>query len=214
MVESNISHWLQGDMFDSTMNYDFRKHCGLFFAQGSVDAEDFAGRVADMLMRYRLQMVPAQLNLLDSHDVGRFLSQCGGDPGKYRLAVLFQMSFVGMPTVFYGDELGIEGVLEEEYRKPMPWEGGDSALRDFFRRAIAMRRELPPLRRGNFRILSAEPGSRFLAFSRTFQGQSVTVCLNAGGTPVELPQRGKRIYWAEKWSEGRLAPWGFAVFVD
>jgi Glycosidases len=99
-------HWLQGDMFDSTMNYDFRKHCNLFFAEQSIDASDFAGRITDMLMRYRMQMTPAQMNLLDSHDVSRFLSLCGGDMRRYRLAILFMMTFVGMPTVFYGDELG------------------------------------------------------------------------------------------------------------
>ena len=71
--------WLQGDMFDSTMNYDFRKHCCAFFAEKRIDAAAFSGRITDMLMRYRLQMLPAQLNLLDSHDVSRFLSLCGGD---------------------------------------------------------------------------------------------------------------------------------------
>ena len=79
-------------------------------------------------MRYRLQMLPAQLNLLDSHDVSRFLSLCGGDTASYRLAFLFMMCFVGMPTIFYGDELGVQGMQEEEYRAPMPWKGGDLAL--------------------------------------------------------------------------------------
>lgn len=74
-----------------------------------------------MLMRYRMQMTPAQMNLLDSHDVSRFLSLCGGDMRRYRLTILFMMTFVGMPTVFYGDELGVQGLSEEEYRCPMPW---------------------------------------------------------------------------------------------
>lgn len=107
-------------------------------------------------MRYRLQMLPAQLNLLDSHDVSRFLSLCGGDTASYRLAILFMMCFVGMPTIFYGDELGVQGMQEEEYRAPMPWKGGDLALLGFFRKAIAMRHALSPLREGSFQILSAE----------------------------------------------------------
>lgn len=213
-VWESAGHWLRGDMFDSTMNYDFRKHCGLFFAQGSIDAQDFAGRVTNMLMRYRCQMVPAQLNLLDSHDVGRFLSLCGEDREKYRLAILFLMSFAGMPTIFYGDELGISGVTEEAYRRAMPWTDGDWTLRDFFRQAIAMRRTFLPLRRGDFRMVSAEPGSRFLAFSRSFQGQTVTVCLNPGEVSVRLQAMGKTLYWSEKWSDHMLAPYGFAVFVD
>lgn len=106
-VWESAGHWLQGDMFDSAMNYDFRKHCNLFFAEGAIDAADFSGRVTNMRMRYRVQTVPAQLNLLDSHDVSRFLSLCNGDTTRYKLAILFMMTFVGMPTVFYGDELGI-----------------------------------------------------------------------------------------------------------
>lgn len=112
-VWESAGHWLQGNMFDSAMNYDFFKHCDLFFAEQSIDAADFAGRITNMLMRYRVQIITAQLNLLDSHDVSRFLSLCNGDTTKYKLAMIFMMTFVGVPTVFYGDELGIQGILEE-----------------------------------------------------------------------------------------------------
>ena len=211
-VWESANHWLNGDMFDSAMNYDFRKHCNRFFAERSIDGADFAGRITNMLMRYRVQTVPAQLNLLDSHDVSRFLSLCGGDTGRYKLAILFMMTFVGMPTVFYGDELGIQGVLEEEYRRPMLWNGGDRELRDFFQKAIAMRRALAPLRRGDFRMVFAEPGSGLVVFTRRLDGDTVTVCINNGPGEAELPAiKGER-YWAEGMREGFLLSGGFAVF--
>lgn len=213
-VWESAGHWLCGDMFDSTMNYDFRKHCELFFAQGRIDAAEFGGRVAGMLTRYRHQMVPAQLNLLDSHDVGRFLSLCGGRIEKYRLAVLFMMSFIGMPAIFYGDELGMDGVLEEEYRRPMPWNAGNELLHAFFKRAIEMRRLLPALRRGDFRIGSADAGSGMLVFSRRYGAQTVTVALNAGPAPACLPPIAGQIYWAEGLTENAVSPYGFAVIVD
>lgn len=75
-----------------------------------------------MRMRYREQSVFAQMNLLDSHDVSRFSSLCGGDEEAYELAVLFLMTFPGMPSVFYGDELGVTGLCEDDYRQAMPWE--------------------------------------------------------------------------------------------
>lgn len=212
-VWESAGHWLQGDLFDSTMNYDFRKHCTLFFAEKSIDSADFSGRITNMLVRYRPQMLPAQLNLLDSHDVSRFLSVCGGDVRRLRLAALFLFCFVGMPTVFYGDELGIRGVSEEEYRAPMPWNGGDADLLAFYRRAIAMRSELLPLRRGDFRVLSAEPGSRMLMFRRRFRGQFVTVCLHAGTAAVPLPPVDGECYWAEGLREGTLDADGFAVLI-
>ena len=213
-VWESAGHWLQGDMFDSTMNYDFRKHCQLFFASRTIDAADFAGRLSHMLMRYRLQMTPAQLNLLDSHDVSRFLSLCGGDTVVYRLAVLLMMTFVGMPTVFYGDELGAQGTTEEEYRQPMPWQGGDMALHDFFRRAIAMRHQLAALRRGDLRIVQAEPGSGFLAFCRRSRGQRVTVCINRDLTSAALPDIAGRLYWVEGMLENRRLGQGFAIYID
>ncbi len=54
-VWGDARHWLGGDMLDSAMNYDFRNHCRHFFAEGSIDARTFAGRCADMLMRYKRQ---------------------------------------------------------------------------------------------------------------------------------------------------------------
>ena len=210
-VWETARHWLDGDMFDSTMNYDFRRHCRRFFAEGDLDAYGFAARCSDMLMRYKLQMTGVQMNLLDSHDVSRFLSVCGGDKRRYRLAVLFLMTFVGMPMLFYGDELGIEGVAELDYRSPMPWGGGDTQLSDFVRRAIALRHERSELRHGDFRVISARPGSGLLAFERRCGGKAVAVCLNAAGTSTQAPVCGETL-WADGLDGGVLAPWGFAVF--
>ena len=210
-VWESAGHWLRGDMFDSTMNYDFRKHCRAFFAEKRIDAAEFSGRVTDMLMRYRLQMLPAQLNLLDSHDVSRFLSLCGGDTAGYRLAVLFMMCFVGMPTVFYGDELGVQGIREEEYRAPMPWETGNLSLLAFFRKAIAMRHALAPLREGDFRVLSAETGSRVFCFRRSFGEDAVTVTVNAGDAPADIPVSAEKLYWAEGLEDNTLSSGGFAI---
>ena len=121
------------------------------------------------------------------------------------------MCFVGMPTVFYGDELGVQGLREEEYRAPMPWSGGDLALLGFFRKAIAMRHELPALREGDFQMLSADEGSRVLRFRRSTPMCSVTVSVNAGTTDAAIPAQEGKPYWAEGFRDGILAPGGFLV---
>ena len=208
-VWESAGHWLDGSMFDSAMNYDFRKHCRRFFAEGSIDAEAFSARVTDMLMRYRRQITAAQLNLLDSHDVSRFLSLCGGDWRRYKLAVLFMLCFVGMPTVFYGDELGVQGVLEKDYRAPMPWEGGDGELWEFFRKAICLRKENIALRRGSYRLLEAR--EQLLVFERSLGEEKITVALNAGEKEQRLPAAG-RVLLEEGWENGRLSGFGFVVF--
>ena len=114
--------WLNGDMFDSTMNYDFRKNCRDFFALRKISAEEFHDRIVKMLLRYRTGTLRGQLNLLDSHDVNRFLSYCEGDLRRFRLAEVFLFTSPGIPCVFYGDELGMDGSSETTLRGPMPWE--------------------------------------------------------------------------------------------
>ena len=207
-VWESAGHWLDGTMFDSAMNYDFRKHCRRFFAEGSMSAEEFSGRIADMLMRYRRQITPAQLNLLDSHDVSRFLSLCGGDTRRYKLAIIFMMCFVGMPTVFYGDELGITGVLEKDYRASMPWGGGNGELASFFREVITLRRKHIALRRGKYVLSQAE--DKLLVFERRHETETILIAINAGDRPTVLGREGE-ILNARSYDGNTIAPFGWAV---
>ena len=212
-VWESAGHWLDGSMFDSAMNYELRRHCRRFFAEMSEDAYTFSGRCTDMLMRYRKQLVAAQLGVLDSHDVSRFLSLCGGDERRHRLAVLFQMCFPGMPSVFYGDELGVAGVLEADYRSPMPWQGGDAESLAFYKRAIALRRTLAPLQRGEFRALDARRGSGLFAFAREYGGERVNVALNCSERAENFAPAGE-LLWSEGLAGGKIGPYGFAVSIE
>ena len=212
-VWESAGHWLDGSMFDSCMNYELRRHCRRFFAEMSEDAYTFSGRCTDMLVRYRKQLVAAQLGVLDSHDVSRFLSLCGGNERRHRLTVLFQMCFPGMPSVFYGDELGITGVLEADYRSPMPWQGGNAESLAFYKRAIALRRTLAPLQRGEFRTLSAERGSGLFAFAREYEGERVNVALNCSERTENFAPAGEML-WSEGLIGGKIEPYGFAVSIE
>lgn len=178
-VWESANHWLDGKIFDSTMNYDFRKHCRRFFAEETIDARSFDARVTDMRMRYRMQTCYAQLNVLDSHDVSRFLSLCKEDKKKYMLAVVFQMCFPGMPSIFYGDEQGLCGVLEDEYRQPMEWNKRDG-LYDFFKEIISIRRKNPALCEGSYKTVKAEAGSRLYVFDRISDDEQIRIFLNMG----------------------------------
>ncbi len=177
-VWETANHWLDGKIFDSAMNYDFRKHCKRFFAEQSIDAKEFANRTVDMYMRYRKQTTFAQLNVLDSHDVSRFLSVCGGDREKYRLAVVFQMTFPGMPSVFYGDEQGIEGVLESDYRSPMKWQDTDEEMFSFFKELIHLRYSQEILRRGDFRVLQPDALGMIFVYERFMADDVIRVVMN------------------------------------
>lgn len=185
-VWESAQHWLDGSLFDSTMNYDFRKHSRRFFAERSIDASEFDARVTHMLMRYRKNMVFGQLNLLDSHDVSRFLSLCGGDRRRYKLAILFMMTFVGMPTIFYGDEQGIEGVLEAEYRKAMAWDAHDG-LHCYFKALIQVRKSSDALKYGTFETIFAAAAQHTYIYKRVYGQEEVIVAINMSYKSVVLP---------------------------
>ena len=165
-----------------------------------------------MRIRYRRQSVFAQMNLLDSHDVSRFLSLCGKGRGAYELAVLFLMTFPGMPSIFYGDELGVEGVLEDEYRQAMPW-GREDTLLSFYREAIRLRNGEKALRQGSFRTVSAEKGSRLYVYERRLPEESVLVAMNMEENDAALMPEWLegRILWQRGLRSERLGSRGFAV---
>lgn len=140
-VWENAQQWLKGDMLDSTMNYDFRKHCRRFFADGEIRAGQFAAVMTDMQLRYPIQMTRGQLNLLDSHDVSRFLSLCGEDRDRWRQALLYLCMAPGVPGIFCGDEMEITGFREPEYRKAMPWREEHKETQAFVKALLRIRRD-------------------------------------------------------------------------
>ena len=215
-VWETAQHWLNGDIFDSTMNYDFRKHCRRFFAEQSIDAAEFDARVSNMRMRYKLPVLYAQLNLLDSHDVSRFYSLCEKDPARMQLAVLFQMTFTGIPSVFYGDERGIYGLQEAEYRHEMTWSQEPPALADFYKKAMHLRTEHPALCRGSYHTVKAEKENGLYGYERTDEKEKITVFLNNQSAAAEIPPMNGKILWQQGYEEknNSLAPMGFAVFTQ
>ena len=209
-VWENAAHFLGGDMLDSAMNYDFRRYCRRFFAEQTVDAETFDTNVSTLLLRYNENALFAQLNLLDSHDVSRFLSLCGGKTERMELAVLLQMTFPGMPCVFYGDEKGLCGESEPEYRRPMEWDAS-SPLEEVYRRMIALRKTHPALRYGSFHTELACGG--VYRYSRVWSGTKITVAMNLGAEPVKAEKRGTLLL---KKGENRdiIGAWEYEVWEE
>lgn len=187
-VWENAAHYLNGDMLDSAMNYDFRRYCRRFFAEETVRAETFDANVSTLLLRYRENALYAQLNLLDSHDVSRYLTLCGENIDKMELSVLLQMTFPGMPCVFYGDEKGLSGTAESEYRQAMTWDKRH-ALEEIYRSMIALRKEKPALRYGGFRTNIAS--DKVYSYSRSWDDKKVTVTMNLGDVPIQAPKHGR-----------------------
>lgn len=206
-IWENAEHYMTGDMVDSAMNYDFRRFCTQYFAENTLTAPEFDLRLSSLLMRYKKQMLPAQLNLLDGHDTCRFLTLCKGDLDKMELAILFQMTFVGMPCVFYGDEKGMMGRTEPEYRKPMPWDT-TSPLADIYKRLIELRKMHPALKRGNFETITAR--DMLLHYARNGQKERIEIAVNPGNVPISCSVSGD-ILLKKGYTCDLLMPCGYIV---
>lgn len=207
-VWESAGHWLDGKIFDSTMNYDFRRHLLRYFALEDIDTEEFNSRVTNMLMRYRRQVMLSQLNLLDSHDVSRFLSICNGDERKMELAVVFLMTFPGMPCVFYGDELGVVGEEEGEYRKAMPWKSERGDLYNIYKELIRVRNSEKALRSGSFVVERITEEGVYI-YRRRNEDSSIRVIINrTGSTYLENVEN---IILQHGYKDGRLEPYGYVI---
>ncbi len=168
--------FLEGDQFDSVMNYNLTFAIVDAIARQEMTAKEFAERTSYLLMRYREPMQQAQMNLIDSHDVPRFLSQAGGSREKLKLAVLFLLTHVGAPMIFYGDEQGISGWHEIEYRQPMTWSAGDAELFSFYREMISLRKKYMDSVLSGYRIYYAD--EQILAYGCEKDGAGFLVAMN------------------------------------
>jgi cyclomaltodextrinase len=196
-VWTDAQRWLQGDMWDAVMNYQFTRACIAFFIGEAVNepdlrktslhpvgpatAEAFRRNIERLLGLYHPDVSAVMLNLLGSHDTARFLTLARGDKTALRLATLFQMTYPGAPSIYYGDEIGMVGGHDPANRGAFPWHKNDlwdTELLHEFQRLIALRRQRPALRRGSFQFLWA--ADNVVAFARQFRNETIFVVINAG----------------------------------
>ncbi|MEZ6016458.1 MAG: alpha amylase N-terminal ig-like domain-containing protein [Planctomycetota bacterium] len=208
--------WLDGERFDAVMNYRFADTVVAWIGHRAdkISASELDRRLALVRLAYPAESTSALMDLLDSHDTDRFVSmmlnpdrafdqgnreqEAGStydprkpDPIHYarlRLAVLLQMTYVGAPMVYYGDEVGMWGSDDPNNRKPMLWrdlepyanaaeDRVDGALLDYYQRVIRLRREHTALRIGAFETLVADDAQDLLVFRRALDGDELIVAL-------------------------------------
>ncbi len=184
----NAGRWIGPRGFDATMNYKFFRDPVMdFIGKGSIDAATFDQRLSPGRFQYPPQAVAVMMNLIDSHDTIRFLTSAG-DIRRLMLGAMFSMTYVGMPHIWYGDEVGMAGGKDPDCRRPFDWRyEGDPrkvAVRDYYGRITRLRRDTPVLSRGSFTALATE--GRAYAYARALDGKLAVVVLNAGTSPVTM----------------------------
>jgi cyclomaltodextrinase / maltogenic alpha-amylase / neopullulanase len=181
--------FLQGDSFDATMNYPFRRSV-LGFLNGDWDASALARDLSRLYFRLPKPSADTQYNLLGSHDIPRLLTVLGGNPALARLAFALQVAYPGTPALYYGDELGLLGQGDPDCRRAYPWteahaaqEHTDPEMQVFVSRLYRQRRESPVLRSGQFRCFAETPDT--LVIERRLGEQMVSVRVNRASQQTE-----------------------------
>ena len=237
--------WLSGDQFDGVMNYQFAIASHRFFAGKHPTSPDrYADALSALVYRYPLQVSLVNQNLLDSHDTDRVASMfanpdrdfnASADAARYDVRkpaplartrllqeVAVQMTFLGAPMIYYGDEVGMWGATDPADRQPMIWkdlgsyddpqETFDDGKFEWYQRLIALRQQLPALQTGFFRTLPLDGAAGVLGFVRTLPGQSVYVLVNRTPrarhivfTPTETDPSARYANWLRP-ETARLSP--------
>ncbi len=228
--------FLLGGELDSVMNYPFRAAI-IDFAKGG-DAGEFVNRCMDLCENYPPQSICLLMNHIGTHDTNRILTELGGEYRDdrecqsvtrlsedelasglrlLRIAALLQYTLPGMPSVYYGDEAGMEGYNDPFCRGCYPWGKENPDLLEFYRILGRARRESPVFRDGRFVPLKAEGG--LLAFMRESAGGRAVTVINREQFAVrcELPETaGLRPVFGRHPSESGallLPPGAYELFV-
>lgn len=91
------------------MNYPFTNSVLDYTVNGKLDGLGFANEIGKLLAAYSQTVTEAAFNLLGSHDTPRLLTLCDGDERKMKLAVTLLLTYPGVPCIYYGDEVGLDG---------------------------------------------------------------------------------------------------------
>ena len=219
--------WLQGDEWDSVMNYDAFMEPLTWFLTGMEkhsderrtdlwgNADNFVNTMNHFMASMLTPSLQVAMNELSNHDHSRFLTRTNHIVGRVaqlgskaaeeginlavmREAVAVQMTWVGAPTVYYGDEAGVCGFTDPDSRRTYPWRQENRELVEFHKEMIRIHKREKPLRTGSLKMLSWS--SNVLAYARFQEGEQIIVVLNNSKElkevtiPVwqaEVPMKGK-----------------------
>ncbi|WP_040210510.1 glycoside hydrolase family 13 protein [Clostridium polynesiense] len=170
--------FLRGDQMDSIMNYPFRQMCLDFFARRCISASELNHILETNRSLYTHSINKQMLNLIDSHDTPRFLTECEGDVKRMKLAVALQYTYIGIPYIYYGDEIGMEGGADPDSRRCMVWEdeNQNKELFNFYKKLNYIRKNNKALVHGNYKNMFKK--DNILAFKRETKLENLYIAIN------------------------------------
>ena len=180
--------WLQGDQFDAVMNYPFTNGAIAFFAKNGMKPSAFANTITDVLHMYPANVNEVAFNLLDSHDTPRILTLADGNIDRVKLLYLFQLTFIGTPCIYYGDEIGMAGAQDPGCRACMIWDK-DKQNSDLFGdvKALIQLRKSDPVfgSDARFRFLHTDDDNGLIIFEKYNADKRAVFVVNNSDVAIE-----------------------------
>lgn len=218
--------WLLGDEWDTVMNYDafmepvtwfltgMEKHSDVFREDLCDNADHFVNSMRHHMAAMMMPSLQTAMNELSNHDHSRFLTRTNHmegrvehlgyeaaeawiNPAIMREAVVMQMTWVGAPTIYYGDEAGVCGFTDPDNRRTYPWGHEDKEMIAFHKAVIRIHKKYQAFRTGSIKMLMWQEG--ILAYARfNWRKQFVIIVNNRSERatvhvpvwPAEIPMKG------------------------
>lgn len=197
--------WLMGDQWDTVMNYDaFMEPLTWFFTgmEKHSESEDngkynnsaaFEGAMRYYSSRFSYESLSVAMNELSNHDHSRFLTRTNRSVGRLhtagaqkadenvdkavmKQAITMQMTWVGAPTIYYGDEAGLTGWTDPDNRRPFPWGREDRDIFEYYKAMISLHKKYGCIATGSLDYLHMDYG--LICYGRWNADEKLAVIMN------------------------------------
>ncbi|MDO5388655.1 MAG: alpha-amylase family glycosyl hydrolase, partial [Clostridia bacterium] len=205
--------WLCGDQWDTVMNYDafmepitwfltgMEKHSEQSSADKYNNAGDFEAKMRYYMSRFSFESLASAMNELSNHDHSRFLTRTNKKVGRLHTmgaqeadtginkdimkeAITFQMTWIGAPTIYYGDEAGLTGWTDPDNRRTYPWGREDREILDYYKTLIKIHKRYRAFAFGSLDYLYMSYG--IMCYGRWTEDEKIIVVLNNNDTSQEV----------------------------
>jgi alpha-glucosidase len=160
---------------------------GLPFAMPKIDGKQFVESMQEFNASIPWRSLTASMLILDSHDTARFRTVVLGDRSAHEAAMTMLLTYPGVPSIFAGDEIGLEGSWGEDSRRTINWEdrsGWDLDFHDSVKKLVKLRKESDALINGGLRWVSVEKD--YLAYLRESRSEAILVFVSRTATKAEI----------------------------
>ena len=211
----NAYSFLNSLEWDSSMNYASLFAAREYFVNHSLSTKEFVYKLNSILVRYKENTNKMLLNLLDSHDISRFYEYLKPNKNLYLLSELFLISYIGLPMIYYGDEIFMEGGNDPFNRKGMEWDSREFNSIEFsLLKKIFTLRKLDSFKKGEMEL---DEKDGLLYIRRVYEDEKVTVILNNSSEEKVVENidiNNTKVVLSNHYEKSVLSAYGFLVLKD